>query len=203
MARAGESAPAPREAAKTQESKVEEAPPATPPPNPQASAQTAAPAPPTPSNGSATAAAIGKGQRALVELPEAEHATSVMQVLQKQGYAVDTMDPWDERAIELQQGVYNLVVTHRNGIPGASKNGLFQMVNGLPPELRSRMFLVLVEDKYKTGNTNEAFAAMADFVCHPQDIPAAEGLLRTTIAEKGRLYRSYLDVLRKKEAGEL
>ncbi len=58
-------------------------------------------------------------------------------------------------------------------------------------------------DKYKTGNTSEAFAAMADLVCHPQDMQAADGLLRTTIAEKGRLYRAYLDILRKKEAGEL
>jgi hypothetical protein len=156
-----------------------------------------------PSSGNATAAASSNGQRALVELPETEHATSVIQLLQQQGYAVDTMDRWDERAIELQQGVYDLVVTHRNGLPSTPQNGLFQLVNGLSPELRSRLFVVLVEEKYKTGNTNEAFAAMADFVCHPQDVPAAEGLLRTTIAEKGRLYRAYLDILRKKEAGDL
>jgi hypothetical protein len=125
------------------------------------------------------------------------------EMLQRHGYDVRTMDDGDERVIELQQGLYDVVVTQANGQSSTSKKELVHLVHGLPPESRSRMFLVLVGDDYKTGNTSDAFASLADFVCCPKDMAAADSLLRATIAEKGRLYRSYLDVLRKKESGEL
>lgn len=199
------SVPQSQEASQQPDPTFDASPSEAPPPTQQASAPPPAPAPQQqPPNGNAPVAnKESNGKRVLVELADSEQTSVMVRSLQQQGYGVDTMDRWDERAIELQQGSYNLVVTHRNGLPSTPKNGLFHLVSALPPELRSRLFLVLVEDKYTTGNTNEAFAAMADFVCHPTDLQTAVGLLSTTAAEKGRLYRTFLDVLRRKEGGDL
>ncbi len=202
-----ESASAPRsqEASQQPDSTFDASPSEALPPTQQTSAPPPAPAPQQqrPNGNAPVANKESNGKRVLVELADSEQTSVMVRSLQQQGYGVDTMDRWDERAIELQQGSYDLVVTHRNGLPSTPKNGLFHLVSALPPELRSRLFFVLVDDKYTTGNTNEAFAAMADFVCHPTDLQTAVGLLSTTAAEKGRLYRTFLDVLRKKEGGDL
>ena len=161
------------------------------------------PQPPMSYGNATPSSSDGNGHRALVGLADGEQSRTISEVLQRRGYEVNTMDEGDERAIELQQGIYDVVVTHGNGQSSTSKKELVHLVNGLPPEMRSRMFLVLIGDNYKTGNTSEAFASLADFVCHPQDMAAADSALRATIAEKGRLYRAFLDVLRKKEAGDL
>ena len=202
---ASASVPRSQEASQQPDPTFDASPSEAPPPTQQASAPPPEPAPQQqPPNGNAPVAnKESNGKRVLVELADSEQTSVMVRSLQQQGYGVDTMDRWDERAIELQQGSYDLVVTHRNGLPSTPKNGLFHLVSALPPELRSRLFLVLVEDKYTTGNTNEAFAAMADFVCHPTDLQTAVGLLSTTAAEKGRLYRTFLDVLRRKEGGDL
>ena len=199
------SVPQPQESPQQPGPSLDESPSAAPRSTQQDSDPPPAPAPQQqPPNGNVPSAnKDSNGQRVLVELADSEQTSVMVRSLQHEGYAVDTMDRWDERAIELQQGSYDLVVTHRNGLPSTPKNGLFHLVSALPPELRSRLFLVLVGDTYTTGNTNEAFGAMADFVCHPTDLQTAVGLLSTTAAEKGRLYRTFLDVLRKKEAGDL
>ena len=115
-------------------------------------------------------------------------------LLRRLGYNVDSIDIWDEKVEEIHQGRFAIIVTHRNrGSPNEEKD-LYKLVNILPSDIRRRIFVVLVGDEYKTGNGTQAFTSMADLVCHPQDLASADIIFRSTVAERTRFYRSYLEV---------
>ncbi len=135
-------------------------------------------------------------QRALVALPDSVQAKHIEAILRRQGYAIDPLDQSEEQIVQLQTGAYCMVVTHRNGASAEGQVDIYRLVNALAPEVRRRLFLVLVGNEFKTGNGTQAFAAMADFVCHSQGTETTETLLRGTIAEKSRLYHAFLDVER-------
>jgi hypothetical protein len=122
-------------------------------------------------------------------------------MLRRQGYEVERLDSWKEQSIELQQGQYSLVFAHQNGSP--KPDGVQSLVNSLAPEVRREIFVVLVGDGFKTADGTEAFVAQADLVCRTEEIGNADAALRSTITEKHRIYRSYLEAQRKREAGKL
>jgi endogenous inhibitor of DNA gyrase (YacG/DUF329 family) len=137
--------------------------------------------------------------RALVVLPDKGVAGALTLALSRQGYGVDTLDDMDEGARLLEQGVYALVATAR--VAGAAGKGesLYQRMNRLGPDARRRVFLMLVGDEFKTGDGTQAFAALADVVVHSKDAAAADGVLRSTLAERSRLYQVFQDSKRRHE----
>lgn len=170
---------------------------------------TPAPAAAKPAAGPSTDKQVGGGisradqgsteipQRALLAIPDSPQAKHIEAILQRQGYSIDPLDQSEDQIVLLQTGAYCMVVTHRNGASAEDQKDIYRLVNALAPEVRRHLFLVLVGNEFKTGNGTQAFAAMADFVCHAQETETAENLLRSTILEKSRLYRAYLDVERK------
>jgi predicted Zn finger-like uncharacterized protein len=132
-------------------------------------------------------------RRALVALPDRGLAGAATLTLTRNGYAVDTLDDWEEGARLLEQGVYALVVTARAGASAAKGESLYQRLNRLNPEGRRRLFVVLVGQEFKTGDGTQAFVSLADLVIHPRDVPAADGALRNTIGERARLWQAFLD----------
>jgi hypothetical protein len=135
-------------------------------------------------------------QRALIALPDGTQAKHIEAILQRQGYSIDPLDQSEDQIVLLQTGAYCMVVTHSNGKSAEGHVDIYRLVNGLAPEVRRRLFLVLVGNEFKTGNGTQAFASMADFVCHSQETETAENLLRSTIAEKSRLYHAFLNLER-------
>lgn len=139
--------------------------------------------------------------RALIELSESEQSEAVETMLRRQGYEVERLRSWKEQSIGVQQGRYSLVFTHQNGSP--KPDGVQYLVNSLAPEVRREIFVVLVGDAFKTADGTEAFAAQADLACRPDELGDADTVLRSTISEKHRLYRGYLEAQSKREAGKL
>ena len=140
------------------------------------------------------------GKRALVALADAGQASAISQALSRQGYTVDTFDDSGEAARLLEQGVYSVVVTGRT-VAGAGKGEtLHQRVGRLNPEGRRAVFVVLVGDEFKTGDGTQAFAAMADLVLNGRDAAGAEAVLRSSMAERIRLYQLFSDARRRLEA---
>jgi hypothetical protein len=109
------------------------------------------------------------------------------------GYVVVPLDIWEEKVEEILQGRYDVVVTHRNGATPNVERDLYRFITTLTPEIRRRIFVVLVGDEFKTGNGTQAFATMTDFVCRPQEAGSADVVVRSTIAERTRFYRALLE----------
>jgi hypothetical protein len=102
--------------------------------------------------------------------------------------------------MEPQQGVqllernsYAVVVTTPNGGSGQDKMSLYKRVVALAPETRRNLFLVLVGNEFSSGDGTQAFSAMADLVLNPKDVGGSEDLLRSALAERNRIYRSFLE----------
>ena len=130
--------------------------------------------------------------RALVSLPDARHAQAVSAVLGRLGYVVEPFDQGDEKILKLQQGQYNFVVASRNGT--ADKHSLYKIFQSLPPDIRRRVFVLLVGDEFQTGEGTQAFATLADMVLNPKDMASADRILSVTVGERRRLYQMFLDV---------
>jgi predicted Zn finger-like uncharacterized protein len=139
------------------------------------------------------------GKRALVTLADAGQAAAISQILTRQGFAVDTLDDSGDAARLLEQGVYSVVVTERTAGAGKGET-LHQRVGRLNPEGRRGIFVVLVGDEFKTGDGTQAFGAMADLVLNGRDAAGAEAVLRSTMAERTRLYQLFSDARRRFDA---
>ncbi len=139
--------------------------------------------------------------RALIELSESEQSGAVETMLRRQGYEIERLRSWREQSSDVQQGRYSVVFTHQNGSP--KSDGVQFLINGLAPEVRREIFVVLVGDAFKTGDGTQAFVAQVDLVCRPDDLGDADTVLRSTITEKHRLYRAYAEAQSKRAAGKL
>jgi predicted Zn finger-like uncharacterized protein len=141
-----------------------------------------------------------KGQ-VLVALSDRALAGSLTLPLSRIGYAAEALDSPDDAARRLEQGLYDVVITTQEG-SGASSRGetLYQRIGRLGPEARRNIFLVLVGDEFRTGDGKQAFIALADLVVNPRDASAVEPVLLTSIAERNRLYQTFLDARRRFEA---
>jgi predicted Zn finger-like uncharacterized protein len=139
------------------------------------------------------AVAAGSAGRALIALPDKSHAASIGAVVTRAGYAVDTIDDWEEGGRLLEQGVYQLVVTARVAAAAGKGETLYQRINRLSPEPRRNIFLILLGDEFKTADGTQAFATLCDMVIHSKDAAGAERALRNTLSERQRLYQVYMD----------
>jgi hypothetical protein len=138
--------------------------------------------------------------RALVALPNGATAGALTLTLTRQGFAVDTLEDWEEGARLLEQGVYNLAATARvAGAPGKGES-LYQRLNRLSSEARRRLFIILVGEEFKTGDGTQAFTVLADMVIHSRDAGNADSPLRGALAERQRLYQAYIDAKHRHEA---
>jgi predicted Zn finger-like uncharacterized protein len=140
------------------------------------------------------------GARALVSVPDKALAGAATLTLTRQGYQVDTLDDGLEGARLMEQGLYELVVTSRAGGGPGKPETLYQRLSRLNPDARRRLFVVLVGDEFKTGEGTQAFTCLADLVVNSKDVPSADGVLRNTVAEKGRVYQAYIDARRRHES---
>ena len=123
-------------------------------------------------------------------------------MLGKLGFASEGLDPqFEEKILRLQQGEYAVVVTTRNGVP--EEKNLYRIVCALSPELRRRVFLVLVGDEFKSGEGSQAFAVLADLVIHSSDAATGERLVARTMIERRRVYQTFWDAEDRKAEGKL
>jgi len=165
------------------------------PPSPPAPAPMPPP-PPPPSHRPAEASPAG---RALVALPDRALAQATVAMLARVGYAAEAPDDWEEGGRILDQGVYALVATARQGGSGG-KESLYQRMNRLTPEARRTIFLLLVGDEFKSGDGSQAFVTLADLVLTSRDVPVADALVLAAAAERQRLYQGFHDARRRIDA---
>ena len=169
-----------------------------PPPSPPASAPAPAPASAPP----ATPAASPMGP-ALVSLASSELGKGVSALLSRLGFSVEPLndDTVDEKMQRLQQGEYPMLAVSRSGVP--QNRDLYSVVRTLSPELRRRVFLLMVGDEFKTGEGTQAFAVLADLVVQGKDALNCDRLLTQTLLERRRLYQTFWDVEERKREGRL
>lgn len=139
--------------------------------------------------------------RALVAFPSPEQAGAVGGLLARLGFAIDKLDAADDKLIRLQQGDYDVVATARNGVP--EDRNPYRLVQLLPPEVRRRLFLLLVGDDLQTGEGQQAFALLADLVVNTKDAPQTDRLLLQALHERRRLFQTFWDVEDRKAEGKL
>jgi predicted Zn finger-like uncharacterized protein len=126
-------------------------------------------------------------------------AAPVQQALTRIGYNIDTVEDVEEGARLLEQGVYEVAVTYREPWVHGKRETLAQRMLRLSPEMRRRVFVVLVGEEFRSGDGTQAWAAQADLVLHPTDAPRFEAYIRATMAERKRLYQPLLDAHRRLE----
>lgn len=140
-------------------------------------------------------AVAGNGSlRALVWLADKNHSDAMSGLLERLGYKTEYIDVWEQKIEDIHQGRYDIIATHKNGTSTNGDKDLYRLLNMLPPEVRRRIFMVLVGDEFKTGNGTQAFTTMADLVCNPQDLSSTDILFRSTVTERARFYRAFLEI---------
>lgn len=139
------------------------------------------------------------GGRALVALPDKGHAGNITLTLSRQGYQVDTIDDFAEGGRLLEQGVFDVVVTARMALPLGKGESLYQRLMRLSPEMRRRVFVILVGDEFKTGDGTQAWSCLGDLVVNSKDAGSADAAFRNIFTERQRLYQAYLDARKRQE----
>ena len=157
--------------------------------------------PPEFANGppAAPGARSGSQGSALVALSDRGQAEAMALTLSRQGYAVTNLSDLDDAVRLLEQGVYSLVVTTRAAASPGNRESLYQRILRLSPEPRRRLFVILVGDEFKTGETTQAFSALSDLVANGKELGALDDLLRKTVVDRSRLYQVFLDALAREE----
>jgi predicted Zn finger-like uncharacterized protein len=140
-----------------------------------------------------------KARDALIALADSGAGSAFTAALARLDYNVDVVEDVEEGTRLLEQGVYEIVVTtppaHEPGRPET----LAQRILRLPVPTRRSVFVVLVDPRFTTGEGTQAWALQADLVVNPRDAASCEGVIRSTIAERVRLYQAYGDAQRKVE----
>ncbi len=183
------------------------------PPSP-APVQAQAPAPPSPtpppfSPGPSSppsppprvALQSGPAAKALVAIPAADVALTMTSVLGRLGFAVEQLEPLDDKILRLQQGDFAVIVSARNGVP--DDRNVYRIIQTMPLEIRRRLFLVLVGDDVQTGEGIQAFALLADMVVQSKDAASCDRLLAQTLQERKRVYQTFWDAEDRKLEGKL
>jgi predicted Zn finger-like uncharacterized protein len=163
-----------------------------------------APAVPTPPPRSAPAAPLrrdhtgsDKARDALIALADAGLGSAFTAALARLDYNVDVVEDVEEGTRLLEQGVYELVVTTPPTNEPGRPETLGQRILRLPLATRRGVFVVLVDGRFATGEGTQAWALQADLVVNTRDAAACEGIVRSTIAERVRLYQAFGDAQRK------
>lgn len=146
------------------------------------------------------AVAEGSSGRALVCLQDRGLAGAFALLLTRQGYAVDTVEDWEEAGRLLEQGLFAVVVTARVAAPAGKGESLYQRFGRLSPDTRRRIFLIVTGEEFKSGDGLQAFTVLADLALHPKDVATADTLLRNTLQERARVFQAYLDARHRFEA---
>ena len=124
-------------------------------------------------------------------------AAPIREAVARLGFEVDAVDDLEEGARLVEQGAYEVVVTSSGLAEPGRPETVAQRVLRLSPDLRRRVFVVLVGEAFRTGDSTQAWVAQADLVLHPADAEHCETLIRTTMAERRRLYQPFLDARRR------
>jgi len=136
---------------------------------------------------------------ALVALTDPALAPALTDALGRLGYAVDAVQDTEEGTRLLEQGAYSVAVTS----PGVAQPGrpetLAQRMLRLAPDTRRRVFVVLVGEEFRSADGTQAWVTQADLVLNPRDAAGFEGLIRSALAERRRLYQPLEDARRRIE----
>jgi predicted Zn finger-like uncharacterized protein len=137
-------------------------------------------------------------ERALVSIPDRAQAAAITLILTRLGYSVDSVEEHEDAARFVEQGAYAVAATSRSG--AARAESLYQRITRLSPDQRRRLVVILVGDEFKSGDSIQAFATVADLVLNSRDTAGADSLVRSVMAERKRLYQVFLDARRRFEA---
>jgi hypothetical protein len=127
-------------------------------------------------------------------------ATSLQQALERLNFSVDSVDDIEEGTRLLEQGVYEVAVTSRTPPEPGKPETLAQRMLRLPLDARRRVFVILVGQEFRTADGTQAWAAQADLVVNPADAGRCESVIRSTMAERKRLYQPLVDARRRIES---
>jgi len=169
-------------------------------PSPSPATPAYQPPPPPPS-----AAAIARRERAAESQNDAivalagPAAAALQAALVSLGYNVDAVDDIEEGVRLVEQGVYEVAVTARTPPEPGKAETLAQRLLRMPADSRRRVFVILVGEEFRTADGTQAWVAQADLVVHPNDAGRCDHLIRSTMAERKRLYQPMVDARRRIE----
>jgi len=172
------------------------------PPAPEAEPPASAlevPPPPSPAALARRERAQAGANDALIAL-SGPAAAGLRQALESLQFHVDSVDDIEEGAHLLEQGVYEVAVTARTPPEPGKPETLAQRMLRLPLDARRRVFVILVGQEFRTADGTQAWAAQADLVVNPADAGRCEHLIRSTMAERKRLYQPLVDARRRIES---
>jgi hypothetical protein len=131
----------------------------------------------------------GGMEKALVVFPDPSQGAGISQTLARLGYGVETVEDFDEGARQLEQGAYAIVATARVGAQPGKPESLYQRMLRLSPEARRRVFVILVGEEFRSGDSTQGFATLSDLVLHTKDAPTADGYVKAYQAARKRLFQ--------------
>lgn len=152
-----------------------------------------------------SAAAVARRERATESQNDAiialggPAAAALQTALVGLGFNVDAVDDIEEGVRLVEQGVYEVAVTARTPAEPGKPETLHQRLLRMPADSRRRVFVILVGEEFRTADGTQAWVAQADLVVHPSDASRCDHLIRSTMAERKRLYQPLVDARRRIE----
>ena len=126
----------------------------------------------------------GNSLKALVCEDEAMFQQVISEALTNLGYKVEIKADTAKAVKAIQKNRYSLVtVDHR--FPDDEEGGfkILQEINGLPPEIRRKMFVAYISADLATMDTNSAFILGANLTVSKNDIKSIEKIITQGMRE--------------------
>ena len=131
---------------------------------------------------------------ALLCLDSDEIYSGLELMLQRMGYVVDIPTVVDQALDQLRLNQYQIVLFSEH-FGGKIPNSVASYLAGLNMHIRREMFVVIVGERFKTGNHFQAFVESVDLVIHPEDLPRIEMILSKGLHDRSRLYKVFVECL--------
>ncbi len=134
-------------------------------------------------------------KEALVCEDEALFQVAISEILERMGYKVELASTREAALTALRTSRYDLV-TVDNCFPDDPEGGyaILQAINGLPPEVRRRMFVAFVSVDLSTMDTRSAFILGANLTVSKKDVKRLDRILAEGMRAHEKLYRVFRQV---------
>lgn len=153
-------------------------------------------------DGPGESVAIGDGsdnplerqERALILVSEGPFLKPVVLAARQLGYGVETATDQAEAVKKMAYHVYPLVVLEDRFDPG--QETILAQMNTLDMSVRRKICLILLGQKFKTGDPMAAMHASVNSVAGPDSLSHMPGVLSAALMDHCNFYRVYMDSMK-------
>jgi len=133
---------------------------------------------------------------ALVMTSSGDDSENIKKALEKLGYKHVSAPTTRDATGKMRYNLFDLIILD-DGFDGQEleQSPVLNFLNHLSMSQRRRIFVVLISDKFKTGDDMMAFAMSANVVINRKDLERLATVLKKGLSDYERFYKVFFDTL--------